>query len=142
MSYRPTSSMLKMALFNILGDIEGLMFLELFAGSGTISLEAKNRGAKPVAVDISSKNLKTKDIKFIKKDALAFLKTTKEQFDIVFADPPYKFADYDKLLFLVKNVLSEGGLFILEHSSKLDFGSKDKRIYGDSAISFWYKEEL
>ncbi len=134
--------MLKMALFNILGDIEGLSFLELFAGSGVISLEAKNRGAKPVAVDISSKNLKTKDIKFIKKDALAFLKTTKEQFDIVFADPPYKFSDYEKLIHLVKNVLSEGGLFILEHSSKLDFGSKDKRIYGDSAISFWYKEEL
>lgn len=134
--------MLKMALFNILGDIEGLSFLELFAGSGAISLEAKNRGAKPVAVDISSKNLKTKGITFIKKDALAFLKTTKERFDIVFADPPYKFSDYEKLLFLVKNVLSEGGLFVLEHSSKLDFGSNDKRVYGDSAISFWYKEEL
>jgi 16S rRNA G966 N2-methylase RsmD len=134
--------MVKLALFNIIGDIEGLMFLELFAGSATISLEAKKRGAIPTAVDISNKNLKTKDVRFVKRDVLSFLKSSKEHFDIVFADPPYKFQDYDKLLFLVKNVLSEGGLFILEHSSKLDFGSKDKRVYGDTAISFWYKEEL
>jgi len=134
--------MVKLAIFNIIGNIEGLMFLELFAGSATISLEAKKRGAIPTAVDISSKNIKTKDVKFIKRDVLSFLKSSKERFDIVFADPPYKFADYDKLLFLVKNILSEGGLFILEHSSKLDFGSKDKRVYGDTAISFWYKEEL
>jgi len=142
MTYRPTSSMVKLAVFNILGDIEGLRFLELFAGSASVSVEAQNRGARSTAVDISSKNLKSKQIKFIKKDALAFLKTNKEPFDIIFADPPYKFQDYDKLLSLVKANLTEGGLLVLEHSSKEDFGSKDKRIYGDTALSFWYKEEL
>jgi len=134
--------MVKLAVFNILGDIEGLRFLELFAGSASVSVEAQNRGARSTAVDISSKNLKSKQIKFIKKDALAFLKTNKEPFDIIFADPPYKFQDYDKLLSLVKANLTEGGLLVLEHSSKEDFGSKDKRIYGDTALSFWYKEEL
>jgi len=142
MTYRPTSSMVKLAVFNILGDIEGLRFLELFAGGASVSVEAQNRGARSTAVDISSKNLKSKQIKFIKKDALAFLKTNKEPFDIIFADPPYKFQDYDKLLSLVKANLTEGGLLVLEHSSKEDFGSKDKRIYGDTALSFWYKEEL
>jgi len=134
--------MVKLAVFNILGDIEGLRFLELFAGGASVSVEAQNRGARSTAVDISSKNLKSKQIKFIKKDALAFLKTNKEPFDIIFADPPYKFQDYDKLLSLVKANLTEGGLLVLEHSSKEDFGSKDKRIYGDTALSFWYKEEL
>jgi len=134
--------MVKLAVFNILGDIEGLRFLELFAGSASVSVEAQNRGARSTAVDISSKNLKSKQIKFIKKDALAFLKTNKEPFDVIFADPPYKFQDYDKLLSLVKANLTEGGLLVLEHSSKEDFGSKDKRIYGDTALSFWYKEEL
>ncbi len=141
-SYRPTSSMVKLALFNILGDIDRLRFLELFAGSGAVSVEAKNRGADVLAVDISSKNFKPKDIKLVKADVLAFLKKNQKKFDIIFADPPYAFEHYDKLLELVKNALSEGGLFVLEHSAKEDFNSKDKRIYGDSALSFWYKEEL
>lgn len=143
MSYRPTSSMVKMALFNILGDIQELSFLDLFAGSGQISKEAKERGAAEVlAVDISSKNFKLKDVKLVKADVLSFLKTNKQKFDIIFADPPYKFEHYDKLLILVKNTLSDNGLFILEHSTKSDFNAPDKRTYGDTALSFWYKEEL
>ncbi len=142
MSYRPTSSVVKMALFNILGDIEGLSFLDLFSGSGQISKEAKERGTSVLAVDISSKNFKLKDIKLIKADVLSFLKTNKQKFDIIFADPPYKFEHYDKLLILVKNTLSDNGLFVLEHSAKLDFNAPDKRVYGDSALSFWYKEEI
>lgn len=141
-AYRPTSSMVKLALFNILGDIEGLSFLELFAGSANISIEAEKRGAHPVAVDISYKNIKNKDIKFVKAEVLSFLKTNHDGFDIIFADPPYKFEQYEKLFSLVKNTLSDGGLFILEHSSKIDFNAPDMRKYGDTALSFWYKEEL
>ena len=104
---RPTQGVLRAAVFDILGhDLEGLSFLELYAGSGAMSLEAISRGAsKVVMVEHDPKNVQVirencdllgidlgGDIKLFEGDALATIKRfngNKDQFNIVFFDPPY-----------------------------------------------------
>ncbi len=142
---RPTSNIVKQALFNILYDISDAKFLDLFAGTGRIGLEAYKKGAKEVIlvekdkqVCQSLKNtIHISDIKVICSDALAFLKRNKEKFDIIFADPPYDYKAYDKLIKLALDNLKDGGVFILEHRKDKDFDADEKRVYGETAISFW-----
>ncbi|RKY31831.1 MAG: 16S rRNA (guanine(966)-N(2))-methyltransferase RsmD [Candidatus Omnitrophota bacterium] len=100
---RPTQDKVRQALFNILGDIEGLSFLELFAGSGAIGFEAVSRGVSELTlVECSRDCLKaiSKNIEYLKPAACSIYpsevdKTIKDfyrdnrQFDIIFLDPPY-----------------------------------------------------
>lgn len=101
---RPTQDMVRKSMFDILGDIEGLAFLELFAGSGAVGFEALSRGAKPVvfveqdrqavkAITLNQESLKAQENSLIiAKDVLqtvAFLHKQGKKFDIVFLDPPY-----------------------------------------------------
>ena len=138
---RPTPSIVKNALFNILGDIEGLTFIDLFAGTGQIGLEAERRGAKVIFVERDHRRAmgirkKTKG-KVIRGDALKVLKKLKG--DIIFADPPYGYTKYESLIEIALGSLTEGGVFILEHSKKKSFGADRERIYGDTVLSFWWK---
>ena len=102
MDTRPSSDMTKQAVFNIIQNyVEGCTFLDLFAGSGQMGIEALSRGAKhAVFVDAASKavevvraNLKhcklSDQAKIAQMDAASFLKSTTTRFDIVFLDPPY-----------------------------------------------------
>ncbi len=137
--------MVKQAIFNMLGDIEGLVFFDLFAGTGQIGIEAEKRGAQVVFVEKEPKfaekiRQKSKG-KVVILDALKFLEVTDLNADVIFADPPYSYEFYDKLIELSLKKLKEGGIFILEHSKKLDFPSDKKKIYGDTALSIWRKEE-
>ncbi len=102
---RPTSDKVREALFSILGErVKGAVFLELFAGTGAVGIEAISRGAKrAVFVDSSAKsarlireNLESLSYReraaVVTKDAIVFLKKTARElgpYDIVFADPPY-----------------------------------------------------
>ena len=100
---RPTQGLVRKALFDILGDIEGLSFLDLFAGSGVVGLEALSHGAKQVAfVENNSDCLKALRNNFtyllpttyylLPLDvfiAIKKLSKDKRQFDIIFLDPPY-----------------------------------------------------
>jgi 16S rRNA (guanine966-N2)-methyltransferase len=101
---RPTQDMVRKSMFDILGDIEGLAFLELFAGSGAVGFEALSRGAKPVvfveqdrqalkAITLNQESLKAQENSLIiAKDVLQtvpFLHKQGKKFDIVFLDPPY-----------------------------------------------------
>lgn len=146
---RPTSSKVRQALFNILYDVSDVSFLDLFAGTGEVGLEALRRGAKTVVFVEKDKNVckklkeklsKYKNTKLICVDALSFLKKSKDTYDIIFADPPYDFKGYDKLIKLALNRLNSGGIFILEHRKEKDFDADDKRIYGETVLSFWRKE--
>ncbi|WP_457644034.1 RsmD family RNA methyltransferase [Persephonella sp.] len=147
---RPTSGKVKQALFNILYDITGERFLDLFAGTGEIGLTAVKKGASQVifvekdrkrAEQIKKKVSKyTQDFKVITADAIKFLKNyKKEPFDIIFADPPYDYREYEKLIDLALEKLSEDGVFILEHRSDKHFGADEERTYGDTTLSFWRK---
>jgi len=145
---RPTSSKVRQALFNILYDVSDLSFLDLFAGTGEIGITALKKGAKPVyfieiekkrASDIKKKALKiSNDFKVLSLDALKFLKNSKENFDVIFADPPYSYKNYDKLIEEAKKHLNDGGVFILEHRSNMTFNADKEKKYGDTILSFWY----
>ena len=99
---RPTADRVKEALFSIIQfDIPAANVLDLFAGTGQLGIEALSRGAKSAvfvderddACKLVRENLKRTKLdnqgKVVRSDYLAFLKTTKETFDIIFLDPPY-----------------------------------------------------
>ncbi|PIP19263.1 MAG: 16S rRNA (guanine(966)-N(2))-methyltransferase RsmD [Candidatus Omnitrophica bacterium CG08_land_8_20_14_0_20_41_16] len=100
---RPTQNIVRKAIFDILGDIEGLSFLELFAGSGAVGLEAASRGAKEVVfVENNSQVLKalTQNLSYVlyptydilpldTQVAVKRLAQGGRKFDIIFLDPPY-----------------------------------------------------
>lgn len=147
---RPTSSLVKNALFNILYDVNDTYFADLFAGTGEIGITALKKGARFVvfveknkkrAQDIKKKASKfSKNFKVVPIDVIKFLKTYKgEPFDIIFADPPYDYKQYDKLIELSLSHLKENGIFILEHRANKHFNADEERKYGDTILSFWRK---
>ncbi len=147
---RPTSNLVRQALFNILYDISDTYFADLFAGTGEIGITALKKGSRYVvfveknkkrANEIKRKALKvSKNFKVIPTDALKFLKTYKgEPFDIIFADPPYNYKQYNQLIELSLKHLKKGGIFILEHRADKTFGADEERRYGDTVLSFWRK---
>jgi 16S rRNA (guanine966-N2)-methyltransferase len=156
---RPTEGRVREALFSIWSDrLDGSRVLDLFAGSGVVGLEALGRGAlSACAVDQSLPAIKTIEAnaaklgepltirKLILPAALGRL--TVEglgPFDLVFADPPYEFRDYELLLTLVAPLLGAGGEVVVEHRARtplpLEAGGMvrvDERSYGDCALSFY-----
>ncbi|MCK9274193.1 MAG: 16S rRNA (guanine(966)-N(2))-methyltransferase RsmD [Syntrophales bacterium] len=162
---RITTQKVKESLFNILGSVEGIKFLDLFAGAGTVGIEALSRGAHPVifvernAVHVRAikRNLNQSGIDQkcgimatpVEK-ALLILASKKEEYDIIFADPPYEqgmAADLVKLLGTY-NVLKRDGLLVIEHSIREEcpessiFQLTDHRRYGDTALAFFEIREL
>ena len=154
---RPTTDRAKESLFNILEnnfDIEELVVLDVFSGTGNITYEFASRGAKSVtAVDINEKcvafiksvkdKLKLTTVQVIKKDAFSFLNNATQPYDIIFADAPYAHKQISEIPRIVqaKQLLTPTGWLIVEHESLLDLdhepGFFDKRVYGQSAFSFF-----
>ena len=158
---RPTTDMAKEALFNILQnqiEFEGLSVLDLFSGTGNISLEFASRGAKQVvSVDRSihcvhylkdtARQHGLTTINAFKNDVFKYLQLETEQFDLIFADPPYdlnQIPEIPKIIF-DKNLLSAGGLLIVEHQSLQNLSNHpaftEQRKYGHSSFSFFRAAE-
>ncbi len=153
---RPTTDFAKEALFNILAnkiDFESIRVLDLFSGTGHISLEFASRGAKEVvSVDKNFKcigylkaaarelNLKVNTVKY---DVFTFLNNGGTNFDLIFADPPYDLEGIPDIHQKIyeKKILSPEGLLIIEHGSrtKLDHleGFIELRKYGNVNFSFF-----
>ena len=125
---RPTPDHEKESLVNILQfDIEGRAFLDLFAGSGQIGLEALSRGAgHAVFVDsarascaVVQDNIKAADFaaqaRVVNSDYAAFLMRNTERFDIAFLDPPYRTGTLERALLAVTAHINRGGVIICEH---------------------------
>ena len=136
---RPTTDKTKETLFNVMQfDVPGSYFLDLFAGSGQIGLEALSRGAQyAVFVENSRKaaaciedNIKftkfDKQSKLLTTDAVTAVRTLegKYKFDIVFMDPPYnKELEKEVLTALAdSDILKEDALIVVEASNETDFG--------------------
>lgn len=132
MSIRPTSDVVKEALFSIIQfDVEGRRVLDLFAGTGQLGIEALSRGAKSVlfvdrdkkAVNLVKKNLELcrMEAKVVQGDALEVLERfEKESFDLILLDPPYEMGLTDKALerIIRFDILSQGGIIICETRSE------------------------
>lgn len=157
---RPTTDMAKEALFNILYntyDFEECNVLDLFCGTGNISIEFASRGIRQVtAVDKHSgcvywvKSVIDKyeltEIDVQKADVFKFLDGHKEAYQIIFADPPYDLPTIPLIpeLVMKNNLLTDNGLLIVEHPSLLKMkdqpGYKETRRYGNSSFSFFEKK--
>jgi len=163
---RPTSDGIKESLFNILQEVSGKAFLDLFAGCGNVGLEALSRGAanvvfvekNPVMVNAIKRNLlelginnkyqilETEAAKGIKK-----LQRKGEQFDFLFADPPYEKGFIREIFQYLGEgeMISSSGVAIFQHSIREDipgtltgtFMLTDQRRYGDTRISFFKRME-
>ena len=158
---RPTSDFLREALFNLLGSLEDKTFLDLFAGSGSVGLEAASRGAQEIyfveknikLAAIISGNIQTccldKKCFVIAKDieqGLRDLFKKKCKVDIIFADPPYNRSLVATTLNLLNKyqIIGEDSLIVIQHSIKEKFSNTednniyltDQRKYGENALTF------
>ena len=155
---RPTTDIAKESLFNILQnriDFDGISALDLFAGTGSISFEMLSRGASHV-VSVEMGRTQQQFIHkvgqelrighehlLVRGDVFRYLKSATQQFDLIFADPPYALPELPQLpeLVLDGNLLKAEGLFILEHGKENDFSShprfKELRKYGAVHFSFF-----
>lgn len=155
---RPTTDFAKENLFNVLSnriDFEdGLTALDLFAGTGSISIELVSRGCnKVISVEKDPQHysfickvmqeVKTDKCLPIRGDVFKFIDSTREKFDFIFADPPYALTNLKNIpdLIFEKGLLKEYGLFILEHGKDNSFEEHphfvEQRQYGSVNFSFF-----
>ncbi len=154
---RPTTDFAKEGLFNTLGsefDFTGLSVLDLFGGTGAISCEFASRGASSVHcvemlpanvafIRLQAAKFGLDNVSVIRHNVFDFLKICRLSFDIIFADPPYALDGLGTLpdLVLGRDLLNEGGYFILEHPAEHSFSGhpafvKEKK-YGNVHFSFF-----
>src|SRR5208283_5797675 len=158
---RPTSAKVRKAIFDILGQrIVGSNFLDLYAGSGAVGIEALSRGSACVAFveecSFRSEAIRDLTIKFglgdraimFRDKTARFLKKQKITFDIIFIDPPYASRELDMVLPLIGNndVLNDNGVAVVEHSSRNPLPPLVGRLklvknyrYGDTSLSVYKK---
>ncbi len=154
---RPTTDFAKESLFNILNNtvyFDELDVLDLFAGIGSISYEFISRGALSVtAVELNfkcvefikqtSQALNMQNFRILRSDVFAFIRQSKQKYDLIFADPPYDLENIASLPDLIfdKSLLNEDGIFVLEHSKKNDFSAHpyfaEVRNYGKVHFTFF-----
>jgi len=161
---RPTEDRVRKALFDILGDVSGLTFLDLFAGSGSVGLEALSQGAQEVvfvenlrpaslAIEENIKALGCQDqARIICQDAFRAVENmvkNKQKFDLIFLDPPYYLGIAEKILQTLGDcdILHQSGYIIIQHFKKDPVAEKAGNLalwrqerYGDSVLSFYSKK--
>ncbi len=158
---RPTQDSVKKSLFDILGDMAGISFMDLYAGSGAIGIEALSRGVGRVCLvesdrgcirDISA-NLKKLNIgqecRVVELDVIEAIKKIHakgEKFDIIFLDPPYYKEEAKKALQTIGayDILAPCGWIIVQHHKKDPVSSEEgsfamfrRAKYGDTFLSFY-----
>lgn len=157
---RPTTDFAKENLFNVLRayiDFEETTALDLFGGTGSISLELLSRGCQRVVTLEKDR----RHFSFISQcqrilsdnawtplcgDALKFIERCKESFDLVFADPPYALPELGELpdRIMQSDLLKSNGLLVLEHGKTYNFSTRtdfiEHRAYGSVNFSFFKKQ--
>jgi len=151
---RPTTDRAKEALFNILENryyFDEKNVLDLFSGTGNIAFEFASRGCEKVlAVDHNlncinyiekTSNELGFNISTIKSDCLQYLKNYKQQFNFIFADPPYDYKEYQELKNLVSenNLVKKDGVLIIEHDkgTRFEEDNIELRKYGTVHFSIF-----
>jgi 16S rRNA (guanine(966)-N(2))-methyltransferase RsmD len=160
---RPAMDRMRESLFSILHDITDCSFLDLFSGSGLVGIEAASRGATPVhlvELDGGKRATIVKNMSFVKSDihlfmanVLRFIPQAKQQYDIIYADPPFPMKQKIAIAELIAkhHTLKPGGLFLIHYPSEerslwpeqigtLSF--IDERKYGRSLVRFYEEKEV
>ncbi len=145
---RPTTDRIKEAIFSIIQfETEGRVFLDLFAGSGQMGIEALSRGAKTAyfvdnakkSIETVKRNLKSTQLeqgsKVFTMDYQSFLSMNSERFDIAFIDPPYRTGVLQNSLELVAEAMKDTGVIIAENPLDEEILSN----YGDFVLDRQYR---
>lgn len=154
----PMSDKGRNALFNALGDIDGLTVLDAFAGSGALSFEAISRGAAHATAIDRDRNAQTaisaniielglnKQIKLIKAPAASWLTTTQDEFDLIFLDPPFEELQMELMLKLARRAKAGGVVvFSLPPMTNVyldeNFEYLTSKSYGDNQLVFYRRKQ-
>ena len=154
---RPTTDFAKENIFNVVMgymDIEDVTALDLFSGTGSITLEMLSRGCSHVTSVEADRDharfisqclakLNVENHTLIRGDVFRFVKNCKKKFDFIFADPPYALEKLPEIPDLVLNgdLLQEDGIFVFEHGKNYDFSDHPRflehRSYGSVNFSLF-----
>lgn len=155
---RPTTDIAKEGLFNTLTnmiDLEDIKTCDLFGGTGSISYELASRGAGDLTLieqDRGNINFIKRTVselgvvdKFniIKGEVFRFMKQSTEQYDFIFAGPPYALQSIDEIpvLLFEKEMLAPNGIFVLEHTPRNDYQQHPRFLkmknYGTTVFSYF-----
>ena len=154
---RPTTDVAKEGLFNILQtrvQLEGATTLDLFGGTGCISYELASRGATHLTIvekdnqmlefiKTNIAHLKIENAQMVRMDVFQYINSCTQQYDIIFAGPPYALTTIDDLprIIVERKLISPEGYFILEHTPHNNYenfaGFSFQRNYGATVFSFF-----
>lgn len=154
---RPTTDFAKENIFNVLNayiDFDGASALDLFAGTGSISLEMLSRGCSQVVsveadrdharfIGECVRKLQVDNHVLIRGDVFRFVKSCRQQFDLIFADPPYQLPNLPTIpdLIFEHQLLAPDGIFVFEHGKQNDFSQhphfREHRAYGSVNFSLF-----
>lgn len=160
MRLRPTSALVREAIFNILENVEGASVLDLFAGTGALGIEALSRGAER-ATFIEGEAAACQAIHqslaragfggqatVVRGRLPGALSTVAGPFELILMDPPYQLSEIEPVIEAAVRLLADGGTLVYEHGSRYNppgqpGGLKllDRRTYGDSAIALYARQE-
>lgn len=158
---RPTSGLVREAIFNILDDtVAGAAVLDIYAGTGALGIEALSRGAaRAVFIDAEAASCQailqslsragfSDQAQVLRGRLPAALRTAEGRFDLIFMDPPYHEDTAAETLLLLSDKLAAGGAVVYEHGSRYNPPERptglvltERRSYGDSAIAFYALQE-
>ena len=156
-SARPTTDFARENLFNVLEnmiDFDGISAIDLFAGTGAISLEMVSRGAARVTavekaptqfrfIEKVKQQLNCSELQIIKGDALKYIQSVQTPANLIFADPPYDMEGFDEIpgIILGSKAVGSGTIVVIEHGKTRDFsampGFLEKRVYGSVNFSIF-----
>lgn len=158
---RPTSGLVREALFNILGDlVESARVLDLYAGTGALGLEALSRGAdravfvegeaagcQAIVQSLARTGLAERG-KVLRGRLPAALGSLEGPFELILMDPPYGLDTAEETLLAAAELLARDGILVYEHSSRYNpperpagLRREERRVYGDSALTLYRREE-
>ena len=152
---RPTTDKVRQALFTKLQFfLPNKRVLDLFCGTGALGIEALSRGASEVvfvdkdarSASMARENLKNLGVKaqVIRCDAVKFVESCEEKFDLIILDPPYKSGLYEKIVPKLFPLLEEDGIIVCEHDKKDVFNYSpfviyDEKRYGNTVLTYLCK---
>jgi 16S rRNA (guanine966-N2)-methyltransferase len=150
---RPTSDRVREAAFDLIGPVDGAAVLDLFAGSGAMGLEALSRGAASAVFVESDRDacrtirrnvekLRVGGATVVERDALQALATDRRAYDLILCDPPYGYADHERLAPYLAGALAPDGLLVYETGTGEEpivegLRTRTTRTYGSARLTLF-----